>query len=93
MQSFGTDKGSSETQPSSDLQLLRFSKLKFFFVLWQTCGQSPPDLALLSISWIVFFLESGSFLETSTGWRQRTSPAEGNTHVQMKQAQKYGLND
>lgn len=51
-------------------------------VLWaqtQTWGQWPADFALLSISWIVFFLESGSFLDTSTGWRQRTSPAWSNT--------------
>lgn len=41
----------------------------------RTCGQWPADFALLSISWIVFFLESGSFLDTSTGWRQRMSPA------------------
>lgn len=44
-------------------------------VALQTCGQRPPDLALLSISWMVFFLESGSFLSTNTGWRQRTNPA------------------
>lgn len=46
-----------------------------------TWGQWPADFALLSISWIVFFLESGSFLDTSTGWRQRTSPARTSTNI------------
>lgn len=44
-------------------------------VLWQTCGQRPSDLALVSISWIVFFLEFGSFLDTNTGCIQRRNPA------------------
>ena len=49
---------------------------------WLTCGQWPSDLALLSISRMVFFLESGSFLDTSTGWRQRTNPgARDNTQA------------
>lgn len=47
-------------------------KIKRLQLTW---GQWPADFALLSISWIVFFLESGSFLDTSTGWRQRTRPA------------------
>lgn len=58
------------------------TKCRFFFffkflllLCWLTCGQRPSDLALFSISWIVFFLESGSCLETNTGWRQRTNPA------------------
>lgn len=64
----------------------------------RTCGQWPADFALLSISWIVFFLESGSFLDTSTGWRQRMSPActqtvrgkpTGSNHATSNTAESY----
>ena len=39
-----------------------------------TCGHCPPDVARLTISFIVFFRESGSTRDTSTGCRARNSP-------------------
>ena len=50
--------------------------------VWQTWGQTPSDLALFSISRMVFFLESVRSLDTRTGWRQRTHPTSGSTHTQ-----------
>lgn len=84
----------------SELQCLNsytsaWARVRCMWNIWKinrlqlTWGQWPADLALLSISWIVFFLESGSFLDTSTGWRQRTSPVWSghttrNKHIQRE---------